>query len=83
MRGLSEERQKSIRRGDIIIYYFGGTLISAKVIQAYEGGYLEVRHKDSPILNCLLGYRDEIKTSEVLGVVKHKGKWDGERRTNN
>ncbi|MHC2451257.1 hypothetical protein ACUXP3_001858 [Bacillus altitudinis] len=74
MRGLSEERQKQIQRGDLIIYYFGGTLINAKVIQAYEGGYLEVLHKDFPILNGLLGYRDEVRTSEVLGVVKRKRK---------
>ncbi|PJI12388.1 hypothetical protein CTV96_09580 [Bacillus altitudinis] len=74
MRGLSDEQQKSIRQGDVIIYYFGGTLTRAKVIQVYEGGYLDVRHKDFPVLNSLLGYRDEIQTSEVLGVAKSKRK---------
>ncbi len=78
MRGLSAEQQKIIRRGDVIIYYFGGTLTRAKVTQVYEGGWLDVRHKDFPILNNLLGCRDVIKTSEVLGVTKSKRKRDKE-----
>ncbi|MFL6977056.1 hypothetical protein R7M47_05275 [Bacillus inaquosorum] len=72
MRSLSEEQQKSIQRGDVILYHFGFTTTEAVVTQAFEGGYLKVRHKDFPILNCVLGYKDVIRTSEVLAVVKKK-----------
>lgn len=82
MRGLSEERQKNIQRGDVILYHFGLSMPKAVVVQTYEGGYIEVRHKDFPILNRLLGYRDVIRTSEVLAVVKRKSR-HAKRRTNN
>lgn len=81
MRGLSEDQQKNIQRGDVILYHFGLSMPKAIVIQTYKGGYLEVRHKDFPILSCVLGHRDVIKTSEVLGVVKRSR--NAKRRTNN
>ncbi len=82
MRGLSEERHNNIKRGDIILYHFGDSTQRAVVVQTYEGGYLEVRHKDFLILNRLLGYRDAIRTSEVLAVVRRKSR-PAKRRTNN
>lgn len=65
----------NIKKGDRILYLYGFSYVEAKVIKDYSGGFIKVRHNDYPFpLNLLLGYREVIKTSEVLGKVSRSDK---------
>lgn len=65
----------NIKKGDVILYKFAYSYVEAKVIKVYGGDFIKVRHNDYPFpLNLLLGYREVIKTSEVLGKVSRSDK---------